>query len=96
MGWTEYIRRYPPGWREDRRAFYVMQAVHMGKNKLKPGDFYPALDVIEKNARRSQAEQERRLQQHPIIATLRARDKNFLGWLDKTPEQREITEYGGG
>jgi hypothetical protein len=45
LGWSEYFRRRPVGWREDNRAAII--AMSFGGSKLKPSDLFSSLKVIE-------------------------------------------------
>jgi len=43
VNWTKYFAKYPAGWREDLRAYYI--SVSMG-SKIKPQEMFPSLAVI--------------------------------------------------
>ena len=47
LGWMEYFRRRPIGWRADNRAAIITMS-SMGGGKLKPEDLFDSLRVIKK------------------------------------------------
>jgi hypothetical protein len=44
IGWSEYFRRRPIGWRADNRAAVI--AMSFGGGKLKPEDLFSSLKTI--------------------------------------------------
>jgi hypothetical protein len=53
LGWFEYFRRRPLGWREDNRA--AIMAMSFGGSKLKPSDLFSSLKIIEEEAKATDA-----------------------------------------
>ena len=49
LGWREYFRMSPPGWREDMRTYYLMSVSGMSKMKQKPEDIFPAIKQMKEN-----------------------------------------------
>lgn len=47
MGWVQYFKQRPIGWREDHRAAILTQTTYQGKDKLKINDIFPSLKVFE-------------------------------------------------
>lgn len=45
LGWMEYFRRRPVGWRADNRAAIIAMS-SMGGGKLKPEDLFDSLRVL--------------------------------------------------
>jgi len=53
LGWMEYFRRRPVGWREDNRAAIVAMS-SMGGGKLKPEDLFESLRTLKEQAKLSE------------------------------------------
>lgn len=51
MGWSEYFRRRPVGWRADNRAAVI--AMSFGGSKLKPEDLFTSLKVLQEDIQNS-------------------------------------------
>ena len=47
IGWQEYFRRRPFGWREDNRAATI--AMSMGGGKMKPEDLFYSLKILKED-----------------------------------------------
>lgn len=47
-GWHDFFSRYPEGWREDLRTYYIMSASGMSKMKQKPEDIFPSIAALKK------------------------------------------------
>jgi hypothetical protein len=47
VGWSEYFRRRPIGWRADNRAAVI--AMSFGGSKLKPEDLFSSLKTIQED-----------------------------------------------
>ena len=45
VGWYEYFRRRPVGWRDDNRAAMIVQAAAQS-DKLRPEELFPSLKII--------------------------------------------------
>ena len=45
-GWLEYFRRYPEGWRDDLRTYYMMSSSAMGGMKKKPEQIFPSIKAV--------------------------------------------------
>lgn len=41
LGWCEYFKKRPPGYKEDYRSFMIMQS--FGAIKVKPEEIFPSL-----------------------------------------------------
>ena len=44
MNWFKYFKRRPYGWREDLRAYYIMQS--MAGSKTKPEEIFPSIKAL--------------------------------------------------
>lgn len=49
IGWMEYFRRRPVGWREDNRAAIITMS--MAGSKIKPEDLFESLRIIKEESR---------------------------------------------
>ena len=48
MGWIEYFRLRPYGWREDYRTSLIAQTTFQGSKPLKIHQLFPSLAALEK------------------------------------------------
>lgn len=51
LGWVEYFRRRPPGWKDDQRTSMIVSAFG---SKAKPEELFPSIAAIKKDLERSQ------------------------------------------
>ncbi len=51
LGWSEYFRRRPLGWREDNRAAVI--AMSFGGGKIRPEDLFSSLKTLKEETRDS-------------------------------------------
>ena len=80
MGWIEYFKIRPFGWREDHRTAILTQTTYQGKTKLKINNLFPTLKLIEDNTKK----QDSYSRNHPFIKQLEGiATKNKIDWLDK-------------
>jgi hypothetical protein len=49
IGWMEYFRRRPHGWREDNRAAII--AMSFGGGKVRPEDLFDSLRVLKEESK---------------------------------------------
>tara|TARA_B110000211_G_C14070291_1_gene549602 strand:+ start:1462 stop:1731 length:270 start_codon:yes stop_codon:yes gene_type:complete len=52
MGWIEYFRLRPYGWREDYRTSLIAQTTFQGSKPLKIHQLFPSLAALEKSQKR--------------------------------------------
>ncbi len=50
LGWFEYFKRRPLGWREDNRAAMIIMS---SGAKIKPDEIFPSLAALRKNSNSS-------------------------------------------
>lgn len=48
MGWIEYFKLRPHGWKEDHRTAILAQTTYQGTKKVDFTEYFPALKVINK------------------------------------------------
>lgn len=53
LGWMEYFRRRPVGWRDDNRAAIICMS-SLGGGKLKPEDLFESLRVLKSESQISE------------------------------------------
>lgn len=51
LGWMEYFRRRPVGWRDDNRAAVIAMS-SFGAGKIKPEDMFESLRVIKRETQK--------------------------------------------
>lgn len=49
LGWSEYFRRRPVGWRDDNRAALIIMS-SLGGGKAKPEDLFESLRILKEQA----------------------------------------------
>ena len=80
MGWIQYFKERPYGWREDHRSAILTQTTYQGKQKLKINKLFPALQILEDSIK----QKEGYIENHPFISKLKTvAAKNKIKWLDK-------------
>ena len=47
MGWIEYFKQRPFGWREDHRTAILAQTTYQGSKPLKVNQLFPTLQILE-------------------------------------------------
>ena len=78
MGWIEYFKIRPYGWREDHRTAILTQTTYQGKTKLKINDLFPSLKQLENYAK----QQDVYIRNNPFIKKLESiAAKNKIDWL---------------
>ena len=60
-GWSNYLERQPPGWRDDLRAYYIMTS--MSGSKTKPEKIFPSIAQL-KSADLEATKEEKEAQEH--------------------------------
>jgi len=53
LGWSEYFRRRPIGWREDNRSAVI--AMSLGGSKIRPEDLFSSLRVIQQETSKDES-----------------------------------------
>ena len=79
MGWIQYFKERPFGWREDHRTAILTQTTYQGKKKINVNDYFPSLKILTDNLKK----QDEYLQNNPFIAKLKqVASKNKIKWLE--------------
>ena len=69
LGWLYYFEQKPPGWRDDDRAFKLMQVQGL-KPTVKPWDVFPALYRIHHSSEESNKTNMRSLRGSALFARM--------------------------
>ena len=80
MGWIDYFKQRPQGWKDDHRAAILAQTTYQGKTKLNVNKLFPSLAMIEQNLK---SEQGKILTKNdPFIQKfIQVGNKNKIDWL---------------
>ena len=79
MGWIQYFKERPFGWREDHRTAILTQTTYQGKKKINVNDYFPSLKILTDNLKK----QDEYLQNNPFISKLKqVAAKNKIKWLE--------------
>ena len=79
MGWIQYFKERPFGWREDHRTAILTQTTYQGKKKINVNDFFPSLKLLTDSLKKK----EEYLQNNPFIVKLKqVAAKNKIKWLE--------------
>jgi hypothetical protein len=75
MGWIEYFRLRPYGWRDDYRASLLAQTTYQGTKPLKINQLFPSLAILQK------ANETKDPNKEPAMAFLKdIASKNNIKW----------------
>lgn len=75
MGWIEYFKQRPYGWREDYRASLIAQTTYQGTKPLKVNQLFPSLALLEASQNKQDPNKE------AAIAFLKGiSNKNNIKW----------------
>ena len=59
IGWFQYFKQRPYGWREDLRAYYIMQS--MAGSKAKPEEIFPSIKALKEGEEENNSRTEQTL-----------------------------------
>ena len=72
MGWIQYFKQRPFGWRDDHRTAILTQTTYQGKQKLNINELFPSLKVF------SEADEAKIRKAKSFIDTLQAKTGNKI------------------